>query len=185
MISDIWLQFIDLALQIPPSHPYQDSLISILHELTKLPCRSNRPEAELKEIEKFSGRFWDLLPMFKWTVLECWWKAPWEEDPEVLALASRRNMMAFARWSAKEWTNINAFVARVTASELLSGVTFERVALQVLNHALEVERRVDGLDDNLPPAAVWMLYAGRWIYGNEDDGEAVRGVAMGWASQLV
>jgi hypothetical protein len=84
------------------------------------------------------------------------WKAPWERTPD---LATAEKARAVSRWTATEWASINSFVARCTASDLLVGIQFDRPALQVLNHALEIKRQTDALEENIPAAAVWILYA--------------------------
>jgi Protein of unknown function (DUF3632) len=72
---------------------------------------------------------------------------------------------------------MNAFCARCNSR--LAEVRFRVGPLKVLNHALEVRRRADVLDDNVPAAAVWMIYAGKWIFENEECSEEVLGVTMG------
>jgi hypothetical protein len=162
--------------QIPYDHHWQDRLISVLYEITRIP----RPDrSDLHTVEKYNvgmGRFWDVLPAFNYSVLEGGWhQAPWDvpvPSPE------EANGKALRSWSPSQWLNTNAFMARCTGSRI-PGAAFPRAALQVLNHTLELPRTPDGLDVHVPAAAVWMLYAGRWSYENEDDDDRVRGVALG------
>jgi hypothetical protein len=162
--------------QISYDHHWQDRLISVLYEITRIP----RPDrSDLHTVEKYNvgmGRFWDVLPAFNYSVLEGGWhQAPWDvpvRSPE------EANGKALRSWSPSQWLNTNAFMARCTGSRI-PGAAFPRAALQVLNHTLELPRTPDGLDVYVPAATVWMLYAGRGSYENEDDDDRVRGVALG------
>ncbi len=55
------------------------------------------------------------------------------------------------------------FTARLTAASVMN---FETYATWILRHTLEEERREGEVDDNLPAAAMWMVYAGRLLYHN-------------------
>jgi hypothetical protein len=176
-IAMLWLPLLDIVIQIPESHSWQDQLVSLVDEISKTP-RPSLPESEVEKFERDYGRFWDGPPAFKFFVMEPWHKGRWERTPRNAAIMESPAWRLFApRWTIDEWTSMNAFCARCNSR--LAEVRFRVGPLKVLNHALEVRRRADVLDDNVPAAAVWMIYAGKWIFENEECSEEVLGVAMG------
>ena len=65
------------------------------------------------------------------------------------------------------WINLNAFIARLTASSMPSLVNF---GLWSMRDALEDEYEdTSVLDGYLPTAAQWIIYAGRLLYTCEDE----------------
>lgn len=134
--------------------------------------------SEVDETEK-DGRLWDGLPVLKWFIAEDWYKGRWERTPENAAFAESEQYRMFCpRWTVDEWTSINAFAARCRVS--LPAVKFRTIPLQLLQHALEVKRRPDALDDNVPAAAMWILFAGAWLFEKGNSGEEVEGDGVGF-----
>ena len=58
---------------------------------------------------------------------------------------------------------MNAFTARITVASVLN---FEDYAIWILRHTLEEELTNEGIDDDLPAAAMWIVYAGQIVYHN-------------------
>ncbi|KAI9880021.1 MAG: hypothetical protein M1830_005940 [Pleopsidium flavum] len=82
---------------------------------------------------------------------------------------ANRKLVNFAQhwwmkpFSVDKWVRLKAFLARVTVSSVLN---FKSYAIWLLCHAVKEPRRVDGLDDTLPAAVAWILYAGNILYHN-------------------
>jgi hypothetical protein len=87
--SQLWVAFISVVERIPESHPWQDGIIHLLHEITKVP-RPTRSDLHLVE-DGYRGHFWDILPAFRFNVPGEFFKAPWERRPEVAAAEEERN----------------------------------------------------------------------------------------------
>jgi hypothetical protein len=177
-ISNIWHPLLVIVIQIPENHPWQDRIVALADEISKTP-RPSLLGSEVDEIERDCGRLWDGLPVLKWFVAEDQHKGRWERTPENAAFAESEEYKLFCpRWTLDEWTSMNAFAARCNTS--LPAVIFKLIPLQVLQHALEVKRRPDALDDNVPAAAVWILHAGVWLFKKGDNGEGVEGDGVGF-----
>ncbi len=102
--------------------------------------------------------FWKDLPIFGAEVRETWNRGPWEKIPEGVF-----RYPGDTPFPPDVWTNLNAFVARLTAASVMN---FETYATWILRHTLEEERRDGEVDGNLPAAAMWMVYTGRLLYHN-------------------
>jgi hypothetical protein len=69
--------------------------------------------------------------------------------------------------SGMEWASLNAFIARLhTVSPDLRYVDFK--GMWALLEALEREQTPSALDDLVPTAACWILYAGRELRNNSE-----------------
>jgi hypothetical protein len=87
--SQLWVAFISVVERIPVSHPWQDGIIHLLHEITKVP-RPTRSDLHFVE-DGYRGHFWDILPAFRFNVPGEFFKEPWERRPEVAAAEEERN----------------------------------------------------------------------------------------------
>ncbi|KAJ6440032.1 MFS monocarboxylate transporter [Purpureocillium lavendulum] len=97
------------AMVVPSNHPGQDSLISLLEELQRLP-RHEVPEQVGDEV--FQKELWTLTPENKYEGLEQWL---WELDQGTFT-ATRQ--VEDSQTSAISYANFSAFLARLLASEV-------------------------------------------------------------------
>ena len=118
----------------------------------------------MEELERGWGMaFWQDLPIFGAELRESWNDAPWEKLPDDTPMYS-----GDAPFPPEVWASLNAFTARITAASVLN---FEDYAMWILRHTLEEDRmneeeRIEEVDDNLPAAATWIIYAGQIVYHN-------------------
>lgn len=68
--------------------------------------------------------------------------------------------------TVEEWTNVNAFVARLTAAGVRD---FSLYAIWSMRETLETEITPEQLDKLLPASATWVLYAGKQLYESEEE----------------
>lgn len=86
----------------------------------------------------------------------------------------------------EQWTRANAFVARLVTKQC-KALDYEVYAIHTMRAALEDERHADELWINVPAAAVWVLYAGNflfrsqreWVFVPEEGNLEGRSVAYG------
>ena len=150
----VWGGIVDLIIQIPHSHPWQDRMVEILRAIKEIP-RQATPEME--ELERSWGMaFWQDLPIFGAEVRELWNQGPWEEVDGPFYRGD-------TQFPPDVWASLNAFTARITVASVLN---FEDYAIWILRHTLEKERINKEVDDNLPAAAMWIIYAGQMVYHN-------------------
>ena len=82
-------------------------------------------------------------------------------------------------WIREQWTRCNAFVARLVIKQC-KALDYEVYAVHTMRAALEEELHVDELWMNVPVAAVWVFYAGEWIFQNQREwGSAPEGGVPG------
>ena len=113
----------------------------------------------MEELESYWGMtFWQDLPIFGAELRESWNDAPWEKLPDDTPMYSED-----LPFPPDVWASLNAFTARITAARVLN---FETYAIWILSHTLEEERTNEEVDDNLPAAATWIIYAGQIVYHN-------------------
>ncbi|KAI9828367.1 MAG: hypothetical protein M1832_002795 [Thelocarpon impressellum] len=150
------------ASQIPPDHVWRWRLVALVRALSALPPP---PPAAAAGSEAFGavwaseGLHWDRLP----TLPTLWWevfagRGRWD-DP--------RGRMEEGRWTRAEWLNVNAFAALLVADRVGAGegaLSFDESGMRLLRHVLDEERDAEGLDDNVPPAAAWVLTTGAWLH---------------------
>ena len=152
----LWAMVVKLIQQIPHNHPWQDRMVSILSAIKEVP-RQVTPEME--ELEQSLGMtFWQGLPVFGAEIRETWNRGPFYKIQE-----GDFRYPGDTPFPPNVWANLNAFTARLTAASVSN---FETYATWILRHTLEVERRDEEIDDNLPAATTWVIYAGRIIYHN-------------------
>ena len=157
----LWAKIVDLIIGIPHGHPWQDKLVELLGAMKEVPRQVTPGMVELEG--SWGSTFWHNLPIFGAEVRETWNDAPWndapmEERPDGL-FGSRKN----TPFSPTVWASLNAFTARITAASVSN---FEIYAIWVLKHTLEQERKDEEVDNNLPAATMWIIYAGQIVYHN-------------------
>ena len=152
----LWAEMVDLIIGIPHSDPWQDKLVELLGAMKEVPRRVTPGMVELER--SWGLAFWHNLPIFGAEVRETWNEAPWEERPDDL-FGYRKN----TPFSPNAWASLNAFTARITAASVSN---FEIYAIWILKHVLEQERKDEEVDNNLPAATMWIIYAGRIVYHN-------------------
>lgn len=155
----LWDLFIDIARQVPNNHPWQGKLVELLAAIKHLPA-PRHPERQ--SFERYWGfRLWNNLPILGADIRENWNQGPWEHGPDFHEIVKQYPRMA--PLSVEVWVRLNTFAAKLTVASVLN---LESYAIWLLRHALEVPRRIDTLDNNIPAAATWILHAGRIIYHN-------------------
>ena len=151
----LWGMMVELIKQSPYNHPWQDRMVKILGAVKEVP-RQVAPEME--QLERSWGMaFWQDLPIFGAEVRETWNLGPWQKIPD--GLFYRRS----THFPPDVWASLNAFTARLTVASVSN---FETYAIWILRHTLEEERIDAEVDDNLPAATMWIIYAGQMVYHN-------------------
>ena len=153
---NFWIVVINLAQQIPHDHPHQGKLVRLLAAIKRLP-RPTRLEAT--EMERNTGcQFWVTLPIFGIQVRERWNEGPWIKHE-----GDHPSNLGDGPLPPDQWTNLNAFLARLVASSVES---FDYYPTRILRHCLEEKRKLVDLEANLPAAAMWIIHAGAWLFRN-------------------
>ena len=152
----LWRTVVYWIRQVPHDHGLQGRMVEVLKAIKEVP-RQATPEME--ELERSWGMaFWQDLPIFGAELRESWDQGPWEELPEDTPF-----YLEGGQFTADVWTSLNAFTARLTVASVSN---FEWYAMWILRHTLEEVRIDKEVDDNLPAAAIWIKYAGQFIYHN-------------------
>lgn len=158
-VSNLWATLFAITEQIPYDHPWQDKLVALVTAIKNLP---SPPRLEIDSWRaKGYAPLWQGLPTFGRTVYETW-------NGEGLLYYDRATSLD-TPLSREEWVNFNAFLARVSASQVMDLSTS---AEALFAHVLESDNTASKLNDNVPAAAVWILYAGNFVYG-----KVLRGVS--------
>lgn len=153
----LWATVLSIVQQLPHNHSYQDKLVKLLDAIKNAPAPDRRPALEQLGLT-WKPNTWQILPVFGAEVRETWNLGPWEVPLEgVFVFPSDK---PFHR---DVWLSLNAFICRVTVASVAN---FDSYATWILGHTLETERLVSELDNNIPAAASWILYAGDRIYHN-------------------
>lgn len=66
-------------------------------------------------------------------------------------------------FTADVWSSLKAFTARLTVASVSK---FKMYAMWILRYILEEVRIDEEVDDNLPAAAIWIIYASQFVYQN-------------------
>lgn len=152
----LWGTVVYLIRQVPHDHGWQDRMVDALKAIKEVPRQSTPAMEELEG--SWGVAFWQGLPIFGAEVRESWDQGPWEELPEDTPF-----YLEGGQFTPDVWTSLNAFTARLTAASVSN---FEMYAMWILRHTLEEVRIDKEVDDNLPAAAIWIIYAGQYIYHN-------------------
>lgn len=152
----LWSEIVYLIQEVSHSHPWQDRMVKLLRAIKETP-RQVTPEME--ELEWNSGMtFWQDLPIFGAEMRYIWNRWPYEKMPDDAFVYPGDTF-----FPPNVWASLNAFTARITLASVLN---FEDYAIWSLERTLEEELMTDEVDDNLPAAAMWIIYAGQMIYHN-------------------
>lgn len=152
----LWGEIVHLIQEVSHSHPWQDRMVELLRAIKETP-RQVTPEME--ELEWNSGMtFWQDLPIFGAQVRYIWNRWPFEKMPDDAFVYPGDTF-----FPPNVWASLNAFTARITLASVLN---FEDYAIWSLERTLEEELMTDEVDDNLPAAAMWIIYAGQMVYYN-------------------
>ena len=153
----LWYSIIDLAKQTP--HSDGSAQTALVELVAALKARPNPPAPkghnDLKSTWGWSdsGGIWTDLIIFGPSMRESW------NDPSTGP--SHPDYM-----TVEQWTNLNAFVARITAA----GVSdYTLYAIWSLRDTVETEVTAAKLDALLPASAMWIEYSGRKLYESDEE----------------
>ena len=170
-IGFLWGTIFHIAAQLDPESPYHAKLLNFLEYLRKQPPLVGTGLEEFEDLSLGEG-FWVWLP---------YWRAVWAdlENEAPLAAAmkerlrhrfTRRTVSVPGPWrgrqlSAEEWRNLHAFLAK---GYMISDIPLLDVrGLSALLDALEeIHEDPTTVDNLVPAAAVWIIYAGEKLKGN-------------------
>ncbi|TVY40961.1 hypothetical protein LSUB1_G003488, partial [Lachnellula subtilissima] len=194
-ICHLWGIICFMATTYHPSSPKHSLLVELVLEIKKYSAPPFK--GRLTYEKQWDCAFWVDLPMLPavWDDFE--FDAPLEprmaerkSDPNLLS-----NRFLPGPWrsrdripmSSEAWASLNAFGARLYAQTHIS--SFEDRALFALTEALEGDKTAKALDDVVPAAACWILYAGKKIKehksGCETDCDDATGIkrlsSPGWS----
>lgn len=184
-ICHLWGIICFMATTYHSSSPKHSLIVELIFEIRK--CSAPPFEGRLAYEKQWGCTFWDDLSMLLdvWDDLE--FDAPLmprmcerKSDPNLLKNRflpgpwRSRNMIPM---SSEAWASLNAFVARLYAQTDVSSL--EDRALFALTEALEEDKPATALDDVVPAAACWILYAGQKIKEHNRGHEADYDYAMG------
>ena len=171
-IAFFWGALFWIIKQLPPDDSRQYSLIKLLLKIREQPSPPGQGRVTYEELY-VSSQFWKDLP--QWRAI---WAAYELQAPLIPPMRDRRSSNSSGRavlpesWcpplSGSEWTSVNAFLARLhTASP---GLRYSDLkGMWTILEALEREHTPSTLDDLVPSAACWILYAGRELKNNSED----------------
>ncbi|TVY24698.1 hypothetical protein LHYA1_G006659 [Lachnellula hyalina] len=168
-ICHLWGIICFMTTTYHPSSPKHWLLVELVLEIKK--CSAPPFEGRLMYEKQWGCAFWVDLPM-----LSAVWDDFEFDSPLVPRMAERKsdpnlwsNRFLPGPWrsrdmipmSSEAWASLNAFGARLYAQPYISSL--EDRALFALTEALEHEKSAKALDDVVPAAACWILYAGKNI----------------------
>ena len=167
-VEYLWATLFWIVKQLPPNDPRQFSLAEIFLQIREIPL----PAGEGRDAyeEDALDQFWTDLPF---------WRATWSdyerEAPLVPPMGMRPGAIEDAPSRARlpwrgtpllgsEWTNLNAFLAKLHSASDLPYLDLK--GLYALLEALEERQARETVEDLLPAAACWILYAGEALWSN-------------------
>jgi hypothetical protein len=164
-VSHFWLTVLWLAKQLAPTSPIHAKIVAMLLELQKQPPPSLQPKNR-----PFWYIFWEGLPGITLAIFQYRYGAP-SNPTYAERLGPYANRKYSVTLTATEWTNLNAFLARLLeaighqTTKGASYLAFQLASegLYCLLDALEDRNTVDQQADYMPSAACWILYAGRQL----------------------
>lgn len=170
----IWGVLLDLVKQLSPDDSQQAELVKLLVSIQDQPPPTGNGHAEYEEKYPLNS-FWKDLPHWRAVLSD------FENDaPFVPPYKDREGNVKYSPdgvlpgpWSGTlsgpEWTSLSAFVARLhTAAPTLWYLDVK--ALHALLEALEENHAAtDTLDNLVPAAACWIIYAGSALKNNDID----------------
>lgn len=163
-VANLWATILVLAHQIPYDHTWQERLIELLLAIRGLP-----PPSHLNtDAWRYGGNapLWHGLPTLGQTIYEA------ENDRGLLINYDEFHDSGGPLLTREEWVNLNSFLARIAEAGImaLGPTTGRSLCTLVLDKDMETTR----LNDNVPVAAVWMIYAEYSMYDvmNNEKGDA-------------
>ena len=149
----LWYSIIQLAKET--SHTDSSAQAALVNLLAALKSRPNPPRpqnsSEMNWIWNGSGELWTDLVVFGPSMRESWNETPTGLNSHI---------------SVNEWTNLNAFVARVSAAGVRD---FSLYAIWSMRGTLETEISAEKLDKLLPASVMWILYNGTQLYESKEE----------------
>lgn len=172
-VGYLWGTLFHVIKQFPSTSPEHTYLLKLLLDLRSQPPPEGPGRVEWEENDP-CDLFWTDLPYWRaiWTgyLYEAPLHPPISERPGG-DIAFHHTATSPGPWcgialSVAEWTSLNAFLAKLHATTDV--YYLDLFGLYTLLDALE-EPHVDpkAFDDLVPVAAVWVLYAGEKIRGND------------------
>jgi hypothetical protein len=165
-VSHFWITTLWVVKQIPHNNPNQDKMVNLL---VKLQVQSPPP---LQPVYEWSYLpFWTSLPGITFAIVQYRYGAPmnppYAERPGIGPDNNRYHVTV----NTTEWTNLNAFLARLLAA--VGHHTSREYYYLVFHLSCEgLYAMLDALEENnggeqqaiyTPTAACWILYAGRQL----------------------
>lgn len=155
--SNLWATILAIAAQIPYDHPRQDKLVALIAAIKTLPAPAHLDMQAW--MRRGYGPIWGNLPTLGREIYEDWNGRGLLVDRSAFDEELKRGEQVFTR---EEWVNFNAFLARVSTKGLM---TLTHSGIEMLEGVLEGGvHPASMLNNNLPAAAVWLLYSGDTIY---------------------
>ena len=152
-VSNLWATVLVIVAQVPYDHPWQDKLVALVSATRFL------PEPAYLEAGSWLNRYFRTV----WRELDYFGRCVCEDWNDKSLLHERFTQEQFEEaFSKDEWVNFNAFLARISAQRIQP---LESYGIDILSAVLEGSEFTapitpSMLNDNLPAAAVWLLYAG-------------------------
>lgn len=159
-LEALWTTLNDIVWQIPHDHQWQDKLVLLLLALAERPP----PPGPKRPI--WGVYLWINLPLFGPGMREGW-NSPLSVVKERENSATRETTIGLLNRDKhqvalrRDYTRMNAFLARVSH---LPQRDLELHAIWAMREALEEPLEPAELHLNVPGAAVWIYYAGNWIF---------------------
>ena len=152
----LWLNIIGYAKDT--LHDDSSTQTALVNLMAALKSRPNPPPPQGREDLKTgwvwngSGELWTDLVIFGPSMRKSWNDTPTGCGHDAI--------------TAKGWTNLNAFVARLTAAGIQD---FSLYAIWSMRETLETENGAETLEKLLPASAMWVLFAGRQLHDSEQE----------------
>lgn len=151
-VANLWATILALAEQIPYDHSWQDRLIHLFRAIKELPPPSHLNTDTWRH--RGYTTLWDGLPTPGRTIYEV-------ENGDGLFYSFDRAHDATVL-TRGGWVNFNAFLARIAEAGILAlGPTTSR---ELFAFILDQGAKTSRLNDNVPAAAAWILYAERFMH---------------------
>ncbi|KAH7360622.1 hypothetical protein BKA65DRAFT_473766 [Rhexocercosporidium sp. MPI-PUGE-AT-0058] len=155
-LSVSWGVLIDLAAKT--EHEAQEPLVETVKAIQTLGSSSGK-ESKTVTIWDSQVKLWGDMPLLGASMRSAWNRAPGSSSKD--------------DFSATEWVNLNAFVARLTALSLsIPAFDFSLYAIWTMRSAFEGSESDDAA---VGAAKMWFLYAGEFIEKLSREGKAFDG----------
>ncbi len=171
-VGYLWGTFFHISKQLPPYSSEHWDLFDILFLLRRQPPPEGPGRSEFEE--NFKTRFWKDLPYLNGIFHDYTHEAPLHPPMSERPGGNRSFSYTLTKpgpWrgttlNSAEWASLNALLAKLHASTDI--IYLDLRGLSALLDALE-EPHVDpkAFDDLVPAAAMWILFAGERIKGND------------------